>query len=163
MRKGVDPLISTILLVALVVALAAFISPWAFNLAVDTTNQTTEETNMQIRCQNAAYDVDTTYGTNGFTFDISTASDILSTRIVNTGLVNMYNFSFEVFFNSSDEGLVVKELSMNDTFQKTKALPLKPGASAVLRAIFTEDLNGTLQKVKVRNLACPSVFVESDV
>ncbi len=163
MRKGIDPIISTVLLIAIVAALAAFISPWAFNLATRTTNQTATEADLRILCQNAGYDFETTYGSNGVISNFSGTSDSISVKLLNTGQANLHNFSFELFFNSSDSGLVVKEYMVNSSVQKTSAQPLKPGSSVILQAIVTDNLNGTLKNVKIRNEACPSVFAAKDV
>ena len=92
----------------------------------------------------------------------SGTSDSLEAKIVNTGSVNLYNFTFEILTNSS-AGFQVTELDVNSTSQKTTGSPLKPGQSAILKALFTIDVNGTLKEVKVLNLVCPSLFVTQEL
>lgn len=162
MRRGLAPLISAVLLIAIAFGIAALVSPWAFNLATDVSNQTTSDTMKQITCQNAKYDFDTSYATNGINFSLSTTNDIVNAKIVNTGTINLHSFSIEIETTNAST-LTITQLELNSTSQKTKALPLKPGQSALLKANVSTDLTGTLTKVKVLNGVCPSTFIDQDI
>jgi flagellin-like protein len=157
-RKAISPLISAVIVIAIVFALAVMISPWMFEVTRDITNQTTVTTETHLKCQNAAFDFDTGYGAQGVDWNF-TGTDSLKVKVKNTGSINMHSFSFEVVVDTAEGGLEIKEISINETVQKTLADPLKPGRSAVLEANFTEDINGTLKELKVLNDVCPTVSV----
>jgi len=157
MKKEVSPLISTVIVVLLAFSIAAVISPWAFRLVTKVTNQTESDTNMQLRCQNTAYDFDTNYGTMGLTWNFSGSDDTLTAKIVNTGNINLYNFTFELVVNTTS-GLEIKRFSPNATNQITPADPLEPGESSILTANISEDITGTLEEVKVMNPVCPGFY-----
>jgi len=161
-KKAVSPIISAVLLIAIVFGLASLISPWAFNIATDVSNQTGENVQNQITCQSAKYDFVTSFTSNGINHSISTNSDKIEVMIVNTGSVNLHTFSLEIMISNSSS-IIIKHLAINETYQKTPALPLKPGYSALLSANITENIVGVLTNVKVLNGECPNVFITQDV
>ncbi|MFH1444926.1 MAG: hypothetical protein ABIF08_00395 [Nanoarchaeota archaeon] len=160
-RKAISPLISTVIIMGMVLTIATFIVPWAYDLAVSTSNTTATETEYQIKCQNAGYDFDTSYGTYGIAsnFTGSEGVDSLSVKVTNTGTINLYNFSIEVYLNTSD----IFEFDVNSTYQKTPSNPLKPGRTAVLHAIVNVDINGTITKVRVINEVCRQRIPEQNL
>jgi len=162
MKKAISTLISAVLLMAIIFGLASIISPWLFNLTTNVTNQTTTSVTTQITCQAAAYDFDSSFGSQGINYSISGSSDKIEAKIVNTGTINLHTFTFEIELSGSS-GLEIKELQVNASSQKTLSLPLKPGQSAILKANITQDLNGTLKQVKVLNSVCPSSFIKQEV
>lgn len=161
-RLGISPIISTVIIIAIVIATAAIISPWAFDLVTSTTNQTSSYQTQQMLCQNTAYTFDTRYGTNGITWNLTGTTNELDARVINTGSINLKDFRFEVTLNTTS-GYAIYYVNINTTYQKTSANPLRPGESAILKANFTQDLDGTLKYVKVMNGVCPSVFIEQEV
>jgi flagellin-like protein len=158
-RKGISELISVVVLVAVVIGIGAFVSPWAFNLVRSSTNQTGTNVDTQLLCQNVAYDFDNGYGTNGIVWNLTWTNSTLSAKIVNTGTINLYNFTFDITINNS----LIYEVSVNSTVQKTSSNPLKPGQSVIITMNLTADYNDTLTNVKVRNAVCPSKYVSQDV
>ena len=160
--RALSPLISTVLLIAIVFGIAAVISPWLFNLTDEVTTDTGTRIRSQITCQSTSYDFDTSYATFGVNATISDTEDSIQVKIVNTGTINLHTFSLEIEIASPD-GFQLLQFGINETSQKTKALPLKPGQSALLKANLTQDLNGTLESVKVLNIVCPTVFVSQDL
>ena len=159
--KGLSPLISTVIIIGIVLAIATFIAPWAFELATSTANTTATETENQIKCQNAGYDFDTSYGTYGANWNFSETGgeDTLSVKISNTGTINLYNFSVEVETNTSE----IFDFAINNTYQKTASSPLKPGQSTILHAMINVDINGTLTRVRVLNDVCKHISVKQGV
>ena len=158
---GISPLISTVIIIGISLVIATFVVPWAYDLAVSTSNTTATETDLQIKCQNAGYDFVTSYGTNGASANFSGTSgaDILSVSITNTGTINLYNFSIEVTTNTSE----IFEFGINSTYQKTPNSPLKPGRTTILHAVMNIDINGTLSTVRVLNEVCKHISVKQDV
>jgi FlaG/FlaF family flagellin (archaellin) len=159
MKKGVSETVSFVVLVALAFAVAAFVSPWVFTLVTNSSNQTEQTVLNKLICGNAAYDFDTDYGTFGVNWNFTGSGDWLRAKIMNTGTVNLYSFSFEIELNDS----TIVSYDVNQTAQKTEANPLKPGQSALLQAAITDNINMTLVKVKVRNGVCQNVFVSQEV
>ena len=160
--SGVSPIISTVIVILIVMGIAALVSPWAFNIAYNTTNQTAEHQRQQLVCQNVAYTFNTNYGTHGLTWNLSGSPDTLDAQIINTGTINLRDFSFELTLNTT-AGYAIYHFDVNSTYQKTSANPLLPGQSAILKANLTQDLNGTLKYVKILNGVCRSVYIEQEV
>ena len=160
--KGVSPLIATIIVISLAFMLGALIAPYTFNLVSNTTITTGDDVRDTIRCRNLAYDFVTSYGTNGIVWNFSTNITVIEARIINTGTQNIYNFSFELYVNTSS-GDMIYYYDTNSTFQKTESSPLKPGQSTIIKAGISEDLNGTLKELKIRNEACPEVFINQEL
>jgi FlaG/FlaF family flagellin (archaellin) len=154
--KAVSQMISTVMIVVIVIALSAMISPWAFEMARQQANQTQDYANQQIKCQNTAYDFDTNYGTNGVNWTSTGTNDNLTVKIVNTGYQNLYNFSFEIVIN----GTAILRPNVTSATQKTSASPLLPGQSTFLNA--TTNISGTLSEVKVLNIVCQSFYVRQE-
>jgi FlaG/FlaF family flagellin (archaellin) len=164
-RLGVSPLVSAVILIAVIFAIAASIAPWMFGITTELANQSSTTAQTHMLCQNTAYDYDTGYGTFGVSWNFSGSqptSDILQAKVVNTGTVNLYNFSFEIEIDSSGT-LEILEFPVNGTSQRTSANPLKPGSSTILRANLTQNLEGTLKSVKVMNLVCPDVYISQEL
>jgi len=160
--KGISPLLSAVIMIAIVFSLASIISPWLFNLTTDVANETRRGVEEQIVCQNAAYDFDSNFGTWGLNYSISGTKDFVDAKIVNTGTQKLYSFSFEIEINTGS-GLDLHQIPVNSSYQKTKALPLKPGDSAILKANITQNYNGTLTEVKILNGVCASRFITQRV
>ena len=159
---GISPIISIVIIMAIMMVTAALVSPWAFEIAMNATNRTAQHQQQQSVCQNTAYTFDTAYGTYGLTWNLTGPDDTLDAKIINTGTINLRDFSFELYMNTS-YGYRIYHLDVNSTSQKTSANPLLPGQSAILRANFTQDLNGTLKSVKILNDVCPPTYIEQDV
>jgi FlaG/FlaF family flagellin (archaellin) len=162
MAKATSPLISAVVLIAIIFAIAALISPWMFDLATDVSNQTGSYTEQQIKCQSTAYDFDTSFGEYGINWNFSSTPDLIETKISNTGSMSLWGFSFEIESNEAS-GIVIKHYGVNSTYKKTESDPLKPGQSMILKANITENLNGSLREVKILNSICPSISIKQDI
>lgn len=159
MRAGVSPLISMVILIAIVFGIAAFMAPWMYTAVTTVTNQTTTASDTEMRCQSTAYDFDMGYGTFGAEWNFTTSGDTLSAKVINTGNVNLYGFSFEVELNRTIGTPGIFYFDVNSSTQRTAINPLKPGQSAILEAVMDQDLNGTLAKLKINNPVCPRFYV----
>jgi FlaG/FlaF family flagellin (archaellin) len=160
--KGVSPLIATVVVIALTLGIATFVVPWGLELARNIANETGSSANYQILCQNVGYDFDTSYENSGINWSFSGENDTLEVMIINTGSVNLYNFSIEIVINTS-AGMEVKEPPLNTSTQRTSGNPLKPGRNALLKANITEDYADGLKTVKVLNEVCKLVYITQDV
>lgn len=156
--KGISPLISTVIIIALAFAIGALVAPYTLTTVSDISNDTSGDVVDAIKCRNMAYDFVSGYGTDGVLWNFSGNETLLEVRIINTGTLNAHTFSFEIVLNGTN-GLQILHYDTNSTYQKTASSPLKPGHDALLRADISADLNGTLQEVKILNTVCPNVFV----
>ena len=161
--KAISDIISAVILIAITVGLGAIISPWLNTLTRDVSNQTSSTTLRDIACRSAAYDFDTSFGTNGVIVNITSAADSIKAKIVNTGTVNFHGFSFEIEITQTGKEREIIQFPVNVSSQKTEALPLKPGQSTILSANITQDLNGTVHEVKILNAVCPEKFIKQRV
>jgi len=157
--KGVSELVSTVVLIVVALAIGAMLSPWAFNLARTSANQTSSNTEMQLLCQNVGYDFDNNYGTNGLVWNLTGSNTTLKAKIINTGTINLYSFAFDIIINDS----IIYEVGVNTTSQKTQASPLKPGQTTILVMNVTQDYNDTLTEVNIRNAVCPGRSITRDI
>lgn len=160
--SGISPLVSTVILIAIVMAIAAIVSPWAYEIVYKTTNDTSGYQQQHTTCQNTGFTFDTGYGTHGLDWNLSGASDTLSAKVVNSGSINLKGFSFEISMDTTS-GYVIYNIELEDSYQKTSSNPLKPGESALLKANMTQDYNGTLKSVKILNSVCPSAYIEQEI
>lgn len=156
---GISPIISTVLLIVVVFSVAAVFSPWIINLVMDTSNQTGTSTTTGIKCREAAYDFDTSYGVYGASWSFSTENNTLGVKIKNTGTITLHNFSFELIINDT----IIEYFYPTQATQRTSNNPLKPGHTAFINASLTKDVNDTLTSVKVLNVVCPDVYVSQIV
>jgi len=157
--KGVDPIISTVMMVILVVTLGTIVTLWTVDVTRNVTNITSDAALSKVECQYAGYDFDYDFATKGVNYSFATAGNYLEFMIDNTGSVNLYNFSSQAWVSSGGE-MTVYNLEVNSTTQKTQANPLKPGQFAILRSVITTDINGTLTLARVNNLACKDEYAE---
>jgi len=154
--KGISVLISTIIVIALIVAIAAFVGPWAINLSKRQVNNTQAGVDSQITCQNTAYDFDSSYGSSGADWDFSGAADNLSAKIINTGTIKLYGLSFQVYI----QGTGYKFFPIKN--QITADNPLKPAQSALIEADINEDLQGQVTEVRILNGVCRTFYLAQE-
>jgi FlaG/FlaF family flagellin (archaellin) len=165
-RKGVSPMISTILLIGIVVLMAAVIGPWTLNLALQASQNAGNEANQEMICRATSYAFDTDYGSSGVAWSFSETNGTLSVKIINTGTQNLYNFSLELTMQTPTDTkiIVYPEINVTEDSQRTKANPLKPGYDWILDSDVA-GINSTwlLTKVKVINDVCPRVSPSVDI
>jgi flagellin-like protein len=156
--KGISPIISTIILIVIVFAIAAIIVPWGLELARNTTTTTSNVTQTQLLCQGAALTWDTSYGRSGLIWNFSGSSDSLSAKIVNSGTVSLFGFSFELQVNKT----IYRFYPTADS-QIWSYNPLRPGQSAILIANISQNLENALENVKILNSQCPEISIAQEV
>jgi len=162
--KGLSPIISVVILVALSISLMSYVAPWMYNMVYKTTNSTGSEAQRQIMCRNAGLGLDDSYGSYGidynFSFNVSAnETDWIKAKVVNTGTVNLYAFTFEVLIQNGTEEDIY-HYGLTDSSERTAANPLYSAMSAILTANVTEDWNestAVVREVKIINAVCPEV------
>jgi FlaG/FlaF family flagellin (archaellin) len=170
MVKGLSPLISVTILIAISLTAAAFMAGWIYDLTATTTNQTTSDAQNRVLCRSAGLSFDTSYGDYGIDYNLSgngTAGSVdwIRAQVRNTGTVNLHDFSFEVTLDEGS-GSEIYYYEPTPESQKTAGNPLKAGRSVILTANVTPDLNGSLVslvEVRIINTMCPDVSASAEL
>jgi flagellin-like protein len=156
--KGISPIISSVILIMIILMLAAFVGPWMISLTQNVAEEEGNRIDLELICRQTSYDFDSSYGNSGFTWNFTNTTGVMSTKITNTGSRNIYNFTFEVIFDTDSGKTIRTEPDINVTAptQKTKGNPVKPGQSWILDADLA-NINETwsLSEVKILNAVCP--------
>ena len=155
MLKGVSPIISTVLLILIAIAIAAFVGPWSINLASTTSNASATNALNQIDCQNTFYDFVTDYG-NYAGVNITASGGVIlefKVKLENTGTRNVYGFSLQLSNNSD-----IFDCTVTTATQKSSSDPLRPGEECIIEALLSGECSGlsenSITKVKVLNDVC---------
>ncbi len=158
--KGVSPLISTVLLIAIVILMAAVIGPWALKIATRASDSAGTNVEQDLICRQTAYVFDSDYGNSGVAWNFNGTNGTVSAKIINTGSQNLYNFSFELLMQTPEgtKLIIYPEVNVTAETQRTKTNPLKPGYDWILEADVA-NINDTwsLIEVKVINEVCPKI------
>ncbi len=152
MKKGISPIIASVILILITVSVASMISPWIYDLITNTTANIGDDVDTDIQCQNAGFDFVTSYGTYGVDWNFTDQGSNLNVSIRNTGSITLYDFSFEIVHNATN----ITHWEVTTATQKTSANALRPGESAILVASIRDDINGTLNEVTIMNAVCPT-------
>ena len=91
MKKGVSPLIATVLLIAFTVAVAGVISIWITGFASESTETVTNQTDIELYCSNGGVGVS----------DLRYCNSYLAGIIQNTGLVDLSGITAQVTFQNA--------------------------------------------------------------
>ncbi len=166
MRKALSPLVSVTILVVISLSIASLVAPWMYEIVTTTTNETGSDLRQQIKCRNAGLDFDPGYGSYGADWNFTgDESDWLRVKIVNTGTIDLWGFSFEVTLESQS-GEEILHYDPTPATEMTASNPLRPPTSAVIEANITQDINdtiSTLKAIKVLNSVCVEIAPRLDV
>ncbi len=166
MKKALSPLISATIIIVLSISIASVVAPWMYELVMTTTTETGNTTATQVRCRSAGLDYDSDYGNYGVDWNFTgNGTDYLRAKVINTGTLDLYGFSFELTLVSavSEE---IQHHEATSTTRRTASDPLKAPRSAIIEANITPDINGSiyaLRSVKVLNAVCVDMAPEVDV
>jgi len=149
MKKGISPLLATVILIALTLSVAALLGSWFTSLTRMQTGIIEEDIRTQINCTSALLEItDVT---------CSGSSDNIKVAITNLGNdIELYNFSTLVTLNNT--------YYLNNTGGPNSTNPLKPGEQAIL-SYFCDNttycFNGVkVSKVRVGPNNCPQAYAE---
>ncbi len=158
--KGISPIISSVLLIAIILLMAAVIGPWAIKLATEASEGAKQDVEQDLICRQTGYVFDSDYGNSGVTWNFNETNGTVSAKITNTGSQNLYNFSFELTMQTPTglKLVISPDVNITSETQRTKANPLKPGYDWILDADVV-NINDTwpLIEMKVINDVCPRV------
>lgn len=161
MLKALEPIISAVLLVSIVLVVSAAVSIWYIGFVNKTVKGEEARITESIECGHAGIDFDSSKD-GGIRWDFSgpKAGDYLDVWLSNTGSVNLYGFSFEVLAEQSGS---LEIFVLNPENDATIANPLKPGQSRLFRANVTGDISGIMKSIRVLNSACRQLVIEKAV
>jgi len=146
MNKGISPFIAAIILIAFVVAVGAIVSPWFSSFTKEKTANIKDKSEGQIDCIFSSLD----FTSSGINYNLTTTPDWVNITLDNTGSGNLYDFEISLTVNGS-----VSVYDSTVASQKTSGNPLEPGERTILITNITDDIIGTLQKVRVVAKNCP--------
>ena len=166
MMKALSPLISGIIIVVLSISIASVVAPWMYELVMTTTEETGNTTAQQVKCRSAGMDYDSEYGNYGVDWNFTgNGTDWLRAKMINTGTIDLYGFSFELTLiaSASEE---IQHYEATPATRKTASDPLKAPRSSIIEANITQDINSSiyfLKTVKVLNTVCSDLAPKLEV
>ncbi|MBI2674820.1 MAG: hypothetical protein HYX24_00040 [Candidatus Aenigmarchaeota archaeon] len=158
MLKALEPIVSAVLLVSIVLVASAAVSIWYIGFVNKTVKGEAAGITESIECGQAGIDFDSARG-RGIRWDFSgpRTGDYLDVWLSNTGSVNLYGFSFEVLAEQNGNLEIFIFSPENDA---TIVNPLKPGQSRLFRAKMTDDVSGMMKSIRVLNSICRKLVIE---
>jgi flagellin-like protein len=148
MKKGISPLIATVLLIALTLVVGGLLGSWLTSMSKTQTGTIEEAAKTQINCTSAFLDI----------VDVicSNSTQKLQVVITNLGDIELYGFSVLATIDNT--------FYQNSTGGPNSTHPLSPGEQAVLTYYCnnTEYCVGgrKVQSVRVTPSNCPQSYAE---
>jgi len=149
--KGVSTFIAMVLTIAFVAGAAIIISGWLTGLTHKQTEIIGDETTTKTECNYAGIRIldDTVKCT------FSTSPDKLNFTIENTGNIDLYNFTAEIYFGGIVYSNTTYNYFTNDNF--TSSSPLKPGEKKTIIVNMDDLASGNPEWIRIVSARCPSV------
>lgn len=141
--KGVSPLISTVILVAITVTLAVVVVPWAIDFAQTQINTITTQGEEKVNCIEAGLN----FQASDVGYDALTNPSKINVTLTNTGLVGLYDFRFQFKLGDTYSGLY------SPTTQYNASLKVSPQQKVTLNASIPQ-LSGTLKSIRLISNYC---------
>ncbi|MBI3413204.1 MAG: hypothetical protein HY051_03935 [Candidatus Aenigmarchaeota archaeon] len=142
-KKGVSPLIATVLLVASTITLAIVVVPWAINFAQNQITVITNQGEEKVNCIEAGLN----FQAADIGYNTLTNPSAVNVTISNTGLVGLYDFRFQFKLGDTYSGLY------SPTTQYNSSSKVSPQQKVTLNASIPQ-LSGTLKAVRVISNYC---------
>ncbi len=151
MKKAVSPLVAVVLLIALVLVSASLISSWYVNFLKTQRERVGEQTSTKIECYYGGIRV----LTDTIECNFSGSDDYLNFTVENSGNVDLYDLWVEIYIGGKVYSFVLKDSLTDKNF--TSSYPLRPGRSASVYAVVTQDLPGGVIEWMRVTTQCSSV------
>ncbi len=155
MKKGVSPLIATVLLIGFTFSIGVLLLAWGTGMEKSHTSQVSEKGEKEVKCTFAHFKAPKELLFYNFSSSIP-----INLTIINTGSEPLYNFSFTVI---TDKETAPKTYIFEPTEQKTKANPLNVGNSWIVHLVpkgSGPSEGETLSEIIIKAL-CQDTFVKS--
>ena len=154
--KGVSAFIATILLIAFAVTVGTLVATWQTGFVRKQTDIVSKYSEEEMECSYGGIKI--IESTIRCSFAGST--DYLNFTIENTGSVNLYNFSAQIYVNNVAYEYSVYQISDNATFNK--GYPLKPNSRKSVWINITDNLaNADAGWVRI-STRCPKIADKVD-
>ena len=148
MRKGISPLLATVVLVALTISVAALLGSWFASTARMQTEMIEEDIKPLVNCSSALIDISDVLCSN--------ATQKIQIAVVNLGDIELYDFSVVVTVNNT--------FYQNNTGGPNSTDPLNPGEQAILTYFCDRTQycagDATITKIYVSPANCPQAYME---
>ncbi len=154
--KGVSPLIAVVLTIAFTVGVAALISGWLTVFSKSSTGIVESQSTTKINCNYGGIRIVDDSMKCGFTG----SSDRLNFTIENTGTINLYNFTGEIYLN----GIIYSYDTYNAMTNAplSSGSPIKPNERKTLVVNITDNLaSANPDWVRIVTTLCPTVSDKS--
>lgn len=149
MKKGISPLLATVILIALTLSVAALLGSWFTTVTRTQTGIIEEDITRQINCTSAFLEIS----------DVICSNDTQKIQVTITNMgydVSLYNFSTLVTLNNT--------FYLNSTGGPNSTSQLNPGEQTILeyfcsRTQYCID-DVVVTKVRVSSYVCPERYAE---
>jgi len=150
--KGISPFIATVLIISFTIGAGALLGPWIYSLTKSHADTVGGETETRLNCQYGGIRIDDESIKCSFT----DTPDFLNFTIENTGTVNLYDFTCEIYLNGVIYEYGVNNSMNNQTF--TSSSPLRPAQRRTVTVNITDDLaSANPEWIRIRVPRCPTV------
>ena len=151
MKKGLSPLLATVMLIALTLSVVGLIGSWFVSMSRSQMEEIEEGGEKQIECTNALLDIVSVICSNN--------TEELKIGVNNIGQINLYDFSTFVEVNNT--------FYQNSTGGPNSTNVLGPGEQSILIYHCDNSLycagGATVGKVRISPGNCPQVYVEKNI
>jgi len=149
MKKGISPLLATVILIALTLTVAGLLGSWFTSVTRTQTDIIERTATTQINCSSALLEITDVTCSGG--------DDNIKVTISNLGIdISLYNFTTLVSINNT--------YYLNSTGGPNSTDPLDPGEQAILSYYCdntTYCVNGiSVGKIRVTSHICPDRYAE---
>ena len=154
--KGISSFVATILLIAFAVAVGGVISVWQMGFVQKQTDTVSKYSGQEIECSYGGIKIIESIIRCSF----SGSTDYLNFTIENSGSVNLYNFSTQIYVSNTVYEYSVFQISDNATFNSS--YPLKPNSRKSVWVNITDSLpNADAGWIRISTI-CPKISDKVD-
>lgn len=158
--KGISPFVSFVLLIAVAIGTGVILSNWYYPLIQSQSKFVGEQSQKKIECNYAGIKIKDDTITCNFTATGSGSDlDDLNFTLENTGSIDLYNFTTQIFVNNTAYSYKLYEASTNNQFLSSN--PLKPDERKTVYVNITDNLpSNDADWIRVIVARCPQVSDE---
>lgn len=150
--KGISPFVATVFVISFTVGAGVLLGPWIYSLTKSQAETVGGETETRLDCQYGGIRIDDDSIKCSFTGN----PDLLNFTIENTGTINLYNFTCEIYLNGVVYEYGVNNSINNQTF--TDSSPLRPAQKRTVAVNITDNLaSANPEWIRIRVPKCPTV------
>lgn len=154
--KGISPFIATVLIISFTIGAGMLLGPWIYSLTQSQAGTVGQESETRLECNYGGIRIDDDTIKCSFTGN----PDFLNFTIENTGTIDLYNFTCEIYQNGVIYEYGVNNSINNQTFTSTS--PLKSAQKRTVAVNITDNLPAINPEwIRIRIPRCPTVSDKS--